>query len=444
MDRRRFLRVAAVAGILGIAGCNTTTSNPTTDPATTPTPTQTATHRLTESSTETTPTSPNTIFVAPDGTDSNSGAKDAPVATIQTAIKLAKPGQTVHVNPGHYYETVETIRDGKPGKPITLTGPPNAVLHGGSEQDWAAGFVVKHSHIHLTGLTLDGFRRPNSPDDPLSYANLNYYTPYGRDRYLEDLVVKPHAVGNVRQAAVKFGKANNVEVGEFEVIGPAGIKHLKGDEWGHNGEIVYIGTPYANLDADYMRFDGEIDTSHNYHVHHIANTAGHPHSELVDAKEGSYNVLIEYCTDAGGGGHYRLSKEHEPDSEPAMSLSGRNSTLRWCRISGSRGYGIKVGFWGLAHPDRMDPPLSKLPDQAREAGRNNSIYGNRIMDNGNLAIKYPEYGYRGEIADRYGPDDQRIVCGNTYNGKTHGNPDKPCPDSVPEGGGVGHTGGDNP
>lgn len=56
------------------------------------------------------------------GTDANNG-RNQPVKTIARAVKLAQPGDTIHLAPGVYYESADlTRKHGLPGKPITLDG----------------------------------------------------------------------------------------------------------------------------------------------------------------------------------------------------------------------------------------------------------------------------------------------------------------------------------
>jgi HEAT repeat protein len=63
------------------------------------------------------------------GKDSNDGRLQ-PVKTITRAIRLAQPGDTIHLAPGVYYESADlTHKHGLPGKPITLDGH-GAVLDG--------------------------------------------------------------------------------------------------------------------------------------------------------------------------------------------------------------------------------------------------------------------------------------------------------------------------
>ena len=72
----------------------------------------------------------NDLYVVPaTGDDANDG-RAAPVRTIARAIRLAQPGDTVHLAPGVYHESADlTNKHGLPGKPITLDGH-GAVLDG--------------------------------------------------------------------------------------------------------------------------------------------------------------------------------------------------------------------------------------------------------------------------------------------------------------------------
>lgn len=390
-------------------------------------------------------------YVGPDGADDNPGTKQKPLETIQHALTRANPGDTIQVQPGRYTPRggVETVRAGTAEKPITITGPPDAVYNANDP------FIIDHSHVHLTGLTFDGLLDPDNPDDPDSYSwglleiNGAFHDKIKNgehrpdsvkeDNYLGDIVVKPHAVGNCRADLIKVHWSKNVEIGEFKVIGPAGVKYLKGDASGHNGEVVYLGNA---ADKGYP-----VDATHDVHVHHIDNSEGHPHAELVDVKSGCYNVLIEYCTDTGGAGRYLLDG-HDPTSETAFGLWGRNITLRWNVVENSHGQAVEVGTWGVTHPDEFEQQKGlPYPEELFDSGRANSIYGNRFTDNAGLAIQYPIiYPDDGEshIAEEYGPDEQTHVCGNVIDGETHGTPGTECPDDLRETNTIGHLGGDSP
>ena len=101
-------------------------------------------------------------FVHPQGDNNNSGTSvSSPFGTIQHALQLAHPGDIVHLGPGHYYQDVYTVRDGEPGKPITITGTQRAVVHGAASNRI---FQVHHDYISLVGFTIDGLRRNAEPN----------------------------------------------------------------------------------------------------------------------------------------------------------------------------------------------------------------------------------------------------------------------------------------
>jgi hypothetical protein len=207
-----------------------------------------------------------------------------------------EPGQTIHALPGRYHEVVRTVRPGEPNKPITITGPPDAVFIGGDQTPKPEPMEIMHSHYRITGLTFDGLQDPSRSDELSSYAKANVSVdPIGRvsgdekPPTVRDVVIKPHAVGNTRGNCIHVFFGDRIEVGEFKVHGPAGVSHFVFDEPGHDGEIVYIGTAEHGW---YDRWNGHVDRTKNVHVHHIDNSAGYPHAEIADAKAGVFRQFV--------------------------------------------------------------------------------------------------------------------------------------------------------
>ena len=62
------------------------------------------------------------IFVSPKGDDKNPGTAKLPLATIAKAYKLAKPGDTVKLLPGTFFEQLVLQRSGRPDARITIAG----------------------------------------------------------------------------------------------------------------------------------------------------------------------------------------------------------------------------------------------------------------------------------------------------------------------------------
>lgn len=357
-----------------------------------------------------------TYFVAPDGDNSGQGSREDPFESIQHALTFAQPGETVHVLPGRYREHVTTVRPGEPGDPITITGPPEAVYLGGNLSQSPEPLKIRHSHVHVTGLTFDGLQHPDRADDLEAYAGSNLtidplsrWTGEGSPPMVTDVKLLPHAVGNTQGPCMHVFFGDDVEVGACRLHGPAGVAHFVFDEPGHDGEIVYIGTSQGGWDG---RWDGHVDRTRNVHVHHIDASTGYKHAELADAKPGTENVLVEYCTSVNSVG-----------GQPAIHLGGSDGVARWNRIENSESDGITIGNWGAED--------ERTPD----AGTGNAVYGNRIRGSGNKAVN---------ITSDVSAADQRVLCGNDIEGTTDGKPAKSCPSDVPAGDGIGHTGGDSP
>lgn len=411
MDRRRFLALGSAAGIGLLAGCPGRSESPS--PPTTSTDERTTTPREHR----------DTIFVSTDGSDTSSGTEDAPLRTIQEGINRAQPGQTIRCSEGDYRENLRTKRSGTPDNPITITGPSSAVVVGeGNELQ----LHIRHDHIHVTGLTFNGLQNEDAPDQTDSYAGQNIFvepeiveneTP----TYLRGIKIKPHAVGNTLGACTNINLSKDVEVGTFEVIGPAGLRHLLDGDTGWFGEVVYLGSFIGAVD----RYEGiEVDRTSGVHIHHINNSTGHPHTNLVDAKVGTHDVRIEYCTDAGGAG------EVSGGRTAAIAVRGQNATVRWNKLRRGKAMGINVGSEAVAEPEAS---ATEVPESTREAGQSNSIYQNSIKEFESHPIVF-----------QVSASKQELVCGNEYDGELDTDADRPCPRMVPVSADIGHTGGNSP
>jgi hypothetical protein len=240
------------------------------------------------------------------------------------------------------------------------------------------------------------------------------------------VVIAPYAIGNSQEALINTARLKNCEFGPFKVIGPAGVEYLYGDEKSHVGEIIYLGNPLQVYEdrADGYFWD-DYDNTRNIHIHHIDNSEGYHHAEMVDCKDGTENVTIEYCTDGGG------SQNNDEITPKSILMRGHNCTVRWNRLANGFGNGIQAYKPGQP---QLFPEFGFDEEVLNRIATDNEFYGNEIYDFEGLAI----------ALDDETRDAQRHICGNEIRGETNGDPEKVCPEELPEGDGIGHTGGDSP
>lgn len=438
MDRRQFLRFAGLSSGI-IAGCignpdGAESSQPTGSPRTDVT---TATSQQTPRGTATPGEDADVIHVSPTGTDDNTGAETDPLGTVQAALDMAHPGDVIALHPGVYTgpssgdEPVgETTRAGEPGQPITIMGPPEAIVRGPPVERASNPLLkINHSHVHVLGVTLDGLGRPEREAESQWYRRnlVAIFPPPSHDRYLTDVKIKPHAAGNARRKLIGAFRTNQLEIGEFQLIGPAGVDYLYGDvERYELAEVVSLGISLNNIGKPHYPWE-EPDQSHDVHVHHIANLEGYHHSELVKTHLGMYDVTVEFCTDTGGSGRKEAGGA-------GVTVGSARTTVRWCILNNGRDHGIAIAS---PSQDQLDA-LEGIPEE-RFPGVNNAVYGNRLLDNAGKAI-----AFNSTEGLPSGPEYQQYLCGNEYDGATDGEPGASCSDEVPESSTIGHTGGDSP
>jgi hypothetical protein len=435
LSRRRVLAVTTAVGIGSIAGCGSGEQGPgdgeTTDPVRTGQPSTAETDSPGSAERNSA-----VVHVSVEGSESNPGTEANPLGSIQAGIDQAGPGETVYVHPGEYHENVRIRAGGEPTAPLTLTGPPEAVLKPKPGNEWEA-LGVGASHVHVTGLSFSGLHDPDAPANAESYARTHLIylnTNPTETGYLEGLVISPHRIGHAGGALINSMRIKDAAIGGFTVTGPAGARWLFSERDGHYGEIVYLGTATDNL-TERGEFE-EYDHTRNVRVHHIDNSGGHPHSELVDCKEGTRNITIEYCTDAGG------VQSDDSYWSQAISLNGRDCTVRWNIIRNAMGSAVGIGPWGfLSDPTHLAEPQT---EKERRMGTNHAVYGNVFTGNSADAIDFLRESWAPDRESNPLPADQRALCGNLYDGYSDAALATACPSDVPTGERVGHLAGDSP
>src|SRR3989338_6190346 len=72
------------------------------------------------------------IYVSPQGNDDQTGdTEDRALKTIQKAVDIAQPGESVYLLPGVYRQDVISKRSGFIDRPITIKGAKEALVKGG-------------------------------------------------------------------------------------------------------------------------------------------------------------------------------------------------------------------------------------------------------------------------------------------------------------------------
>lgn len=312
-------------------------------------------------------------YVSPQGNDNNPGTSDLPFKTIQKALDVALPGETINLAPGIYLQDFVTKRGGKEGSPITITGPREAIVRGAGRGRVAE---INHSYITLSGFTIDG-----------KFASSNSEKSY-RDKLIYALGKEPKVgitgtriynmdIMNAGGECIRLRYFTRFSEIAYNTIKNCGVHDFSFDAGGKNGEGVYIGTAPEQL-KDKKNPTSDPDESSNNWIHH--NDFDTQGNECVDIKEGATRNVIENnkCTgqkDKNSGG---------------FDSRGDYNIFRFNEVFGNLGAGIRLG--GDENND----------------GTRNDIYSNIIRNNKSGGVKFQR-------------EPQGKICGNTMKNNSGGN-----------------------
>jgi len=294
---------------------------------------------------------PKHYFVAPTGNDAYSGLRvNAPLATIQHALTLAKAGDTIHLASGDYFENLTSVNSGHADAPITITGPADAILRGSGKA--SAAFYLTDDYYTLTGFTIDGLY--GDPADKNGYTQKLLYV-QGKEQKkgvtgLRVLAMRFQNAGGECIRLRYFAEQNEIAYSSFQTCG---LLDFVFGEGGKNGEAIYVGTAPDQLDDGKNPTVDPDESSNNWIHHNQMDTQG---NECVEIKEGGYNNLIEYNLCTG---------QLDPASA-GIGSRGNNNIIRYNTIYDNVGAGIRLG----GH---------KLND--RQYGIENEVYGNYLFGN---------------------------------------------------------------
>lgn len=335
-----------------------------------------------------------TYHISPAGNDSNSGKSiNAPFKTIQKAVDLAQPGDTISLANGEYFQDITSKRNGALAFPIIIKGSSNAILKGGEK-----GRIVEINHDYhvLDGFTIDGlsgdYAKPDGYKDILIMA-------LGKEirNGVEGLKIIKMTLKNAGGECIRLRYfATKIEIA-YNTIIRCGVRDFVFNQGGKNGEGIYIGTSNKQW-GDGKNPTKDPDESNDNIVHHnYIDTQG---NECVDIKEGATANIIEY-NDCRG------QKDLESGG---FDSRGDENIFRYNTIKANTGAGVRLGG-------------AKI--NGHQYGKNNDVYENTILDNQGGGIKFQAYP-------------QGTICGNEmFNngslGNTTGdfvlqfNPDRSCP-----------------
>lgn len=199
-----------------------------------------------------------------------------PSGSIQKAIELAQPGDTVELKPGEYHEDVVTVRDGEIDKRITIQGPRDAILFGTGKE--GRMFQIHHDYITVDGFTINGKIGSGDKEehwiDKGIYAHGNRETrvikQYGQEfrSAIDGLIISNMKIINFGAECVRMRYfITNAEFSSNHVENCGVWDFVLGGMKAKNGELLYLGTS-SNQIGDGKNPSSEIDQTRFIHVHH--------------------------------------------------------------------------------------------------------------------------------------------------------------------------------
>ncbi|GLY40723.1 hypothetical protein Amsp01_067460 [Amycolatopsis sp. NBRC 101858] len=272
----------------------------------------------------TTPTTPTTTTTTPTPTTTTTPPPAGDTVNVSTAAQLqaalanAAPGQAIKLAAGTYRGSFVTTKAGTATKPITLSGPANAVLiNDGPSGDapdcptptagWDSGYGLWLSgapYWNLAGFTVQESKKgivvDNSPHTTIDGVDVNH----------------------VDEEAVHFRRSSADSVLKNSTITYTGLVQP-----GY-GEGVYLGS--ANSNWACHGNSGGVDRGDRIQVldNHIGPFIA---AEPIDVKEGTFNGVIRGNTFDGRG------------------ISGENSADSWIDVKGI-GYTIENNTGTFSSP----------------------------------------------------------------------------------------------
>lgn len=157
------------------------------------------------------------LYVAPNGTDKNTGTLKHPLKTVRQATKKATAGTTVYLRKGTYHEALNVTQSGTKQHPITFRNykQERVVLSGKNIKDRDATLPIiqikDRQYVTIQGLTIEAVQSKRSDATPIGIL----VTGSG-----SHITLKNNTVRHIKTLA-KEGNAHGIAV-----YGSGAIRHL--------------------------------------------------------------------------------------------------------------------------------------------------------------------------------------------------------------------------
>ncbi|KAL1748384.1 polysaccharide lyase family 9 protein [Schizophyllum fasciatum] len=211
------------------------------------------------------------IFVSPEGSDSNAGTIDAPLASIQAAVDKASAGDTIYLREGTYTPTknIQIKKSGTSSAPYTITNyEGESVLIDGEELPYTPGELdskIPSSdrgvfHIEADYWVLNGLEIAHGPYAIYADNSNNVYRNLvTRDNYESGVQIQGESSNNLVENLDSYGNHDPRKNGE-SADGIA-VREGSGD-----GNIIRGARLWNNVDdgLDFWEFKSAVTVETTY------------------------------------------------------------------------------------------------------------------------------------------------------------------------------------
>lgn len=247
--------------------------------------------------------------------------------SIQAALERAKPGDTIELGVGHYFEDLRSVREATQREPITIRGSRDSVIRGSGQSSRI--IQINHDYHHLVGFTVDGL--VGKPNEKNSYRDKLIYVQGRRPhRGVEGTLIDSLELRNAGGECLRLRYfVTHSEIRNSRFIG-CGVHDFKFPPGGKNGEAIYLGTSSTQWADGKNPTDGPDHSRDNWIHHNTFQTWG---NECVDIKEGAERNLVE---------HNLCEQQLDPESG-GFDSRGDNNVFRYNTVRNNRGAAFRLG-----------------------------------------------------------------------------------------------------